>query len=182
MNTAIRRELDRLNEAPMASGETRRAVFEATERPALQPLPANPWEWGEWVERKVGPNGHVRVEHIHNSVPESHIGRSVAARVGERMVEVFLEHGGERIAVHRRRSGRNQYATNPAHMPDPSPWRKARPTKRGAEHRRVPESPPPPPCQAADAAPALRCGLGGQNGPVGVGEVGDGRKNLSGHL
>ena len=119
MNAAIRRELDRLNEAPMApSGESRRAVFEATERSALQALPANPWEWGEWIERKVGPNGHVRVEHNHYSVPEGHIGRGVAARVGERMVEVFLERGGQRIAVHRRSSGRNRYATNPEHMPD----------------------------------------------------------------
>ena len=47
MNAAMHRELDRLNEAPMASGSTRRAVFEATERTALQPLPAHPWEWGE---------------------------------------------------------------------------------------------------------------------------------------
>ena len=62
MNGAIRRELDRLNEAPMACGESRRAIFEANERDHLQPLPANPWEWGEWLPRKVGPNGHVRVE------------------------------------------------------------------------------------------------------------------------
>ena len=34
------------------------------------------------------------------------------------MVEVFLEEGGERISVHRRKAGRNQYATNPDHMPD----------------------------------------------------------------
>ena len=118
MNAAIRRELDRLNDAPMASGSTRRAGFEATERTALQPLPAHPWEWGEWVERKVGPNGHIRVEHNHYSVPDGHIGRNVAARLGERMVEVFVERGGERIAVHRRSNGRNQYATNPNHMPD----------------------------------------------------------------
>ena len=102
----------------MASGQTRRAVFQATERTALLPLPANPWEWGEWIERKVGPNGHVRVEHNYYSVPAGHIGRSVAARVGERMVEVFLERGAERIAVHRRNRGRNQYATAPNHMPD----------------------------------------------------------------
>ena len=44
MNTAIRRELDRLNEAPMACGESRRAIFGANERAHLQPLPANPWE------------------------------------------------------------------------------------------------------------------------------------------
>ena len=56
MNAAIRRELDRLNEAPMARGESRRALFEADERGHLQALRPDPWEWGEWVPRKVGPN------------------------------------------------------------------------------------------------------------------------------
>ncbi len=46
------------------------------------------------------------------------IGRKVHARVGERTVELFLDRGGERIAVHRLKSGRNQYATDPGHMPD----------------------------------------------------------------
>ena len=118
MNAAIRRELDRLNHAPMACGKTRRAVFEANERGVLKPLPANPWEWGEWVRRKVAPNCHVRIERNHYSVPDRYIGRRVEARLGERMVEVFLERGGERISVHPRKSGRNQYATLSEHMPD----------------------------------------------------------------
>ncbi len=100
----------------MASGESRRALFEANERARLQPLPANPWEWGEWLPRKVGPNGHVRVARNHCSVPDGHVGRGVEVRVGERMIEVFLEAGGARIAVHRRKSGRNRYATQPEHM------------------------------------------------------------------
>ena len=49
---------------------------------------------------------------------ERYIGRQVDVRAGERMVEVFLERGGERIAVHRRKAGRNQYATTPEHMPE----------------------------------------------------------------
>ena len=32
MNAAVRRELDPFNEAPMACGESRRAIFEANER------------------------------------------------------------------------------------------------------------------------------------------------------
>ncbi len=119
MNAAIRRELDRLNDAPMAKcGESRRALFGANERTALAALPAHAREWGEWVERKVGPNCHVRFERNHYSAPERYIGRQVDVRAGERMVEVFLERGGERIAVHRRKAGRNQYATTPEHMPE----------------------------------------------------------------
>ena len=123
MNAAIRRELDRLNDTPMACGESRRALFEASERAALAALPTHPWEWGEWVERKVGPNCHIRFERNHYSAPERYIGRQVDVRAGERMVEVFLERGGERIAVHRRKSGRNQYATPPEHMPENGPNR-----------------------------------------------------------
>ena len=52
------------------------------------------------------------------SVRDGNVGRGVAARIGERMVEVFLEEGGERIAVHPRKNGRNQYATLDEHMPD----------------------------------------------------------------
>ncbi len=114
MNAAIRRELDRFNDAPMASGESRRVLFEANERALLKPLPRIPWEWGEWIERKVGPSCHVRIAYNHYSVPERHIGRKVQAR--ERTVELFLDRGGERIAVHRLKTGRNQYATD--HMPD----------------------------------------------------------------
>ena len=118
MNAAIPRELDRLNQAPMACGETRRALFKANERALLKPLPRIPWEWGEWIERKVGPNCHVRIAHNHYSAPERHIGRKIHARVGERMAELFLDKSGEQIAVHRLKSGRNQYATDPEHMPD----------------------------------------------------------------
>ena len=102
----------------LACGETRRALSEARERALLKSLPRNPWEWGEWIERKVGPNCHVRIACNHYSAPERHIGRKIHARVGERMVELFLDKGGERIAVHRLRSGHNQYATEPGHMPD----------------------------------------------------------------
>ncbi|MDE0175192.1 MAG: hypothetical protein OYH76_10690 [Defluviicoccus sp.] len=71
------------------------------------------------MERAQGPaNCHVRIDHNHYSAPERHIGRKIHARVGERMVELFLDKGGERIAVHRLKSGRNQYTTEPEHIPD----------------------------------------------------------------
>ncbi len=118
MNTAIRPEAGKLNTAPMASGERRRQLFEASERAALARLPAHPWEWGEWLTRKVAPNGHVSYGRNNYSVPEGHIGRQACLRIGERMLEVFLDRGGERIAVHRLATGRNRYATEPTHMPD----------------------------------------------------------------
>ena len=76
--------------------------------------------WVEYRDEALvhGGNCHVRIDRNHYSAPERHIGRKIHARVGERMVELFLDKGGERIAVHRLKSGRNQYATDPGHMPD----------------------------------------------------------------
>ena len=117
MNGAIRRELDKLNEAPMANRESRRVLFEADESAALARLPTHPWEWGEWETRKVARNCHVAVELNYYSIPSAHIGRKVEVRMSERMIEVFLQRGGERIAVHRRMKGKNNYATRGEHMP-----------------------------------------------------------------
>ena len=85
-------------------------ALEANERAALAALPAHAWEWGEWIERKVAELPPLRQESLLRAG-----GRQVDVRVS-RMVEVFLERSGERIAVHRRKSGRNQYATTPEHM------------------------------------------------------------------
>lgn len=118
MNDAIWSELDKLNKAKMACGETRRALFEANERAALLALPKIPWEWGEWMKRKVARNCHISIDRNHYSVPVAHIGRDVEARISERMIEVFLQRGGERIAVHPRKKGKNGYSTRAEHMPE----------------------------------------------------------------
>lgn len=117
MNAAIRRELHKLNTTPMANGESRRALFEASEQGMLAALPLHSWEWGEWHIRKAARNCHVAIERNHYSVPAAYIGRDVHVRLSERMVEVFLQRDGERIAVHPRNKGKNQYATQAEHMP-----------------------------------------------------------------
>ena len=61
MNAAIRRELDRLNDTPMAKcGESRRALFEANERAALAALPAHAWEWGVVKHALLTPRNPAR--------------------------------------------------------------------------------------------------------------------------
>ena len=58
---------------------------------------------------------HVVVEHNYYSVPYQLVHQRVEVRLTATIVEVFLK--GRRIASHRRRRGRGQYATDPAHMP-----------------------------------------------------------------
>ena len=43
-------------------GASRRALFEDLERSALKPLPAQPYVFAEWKERRVGLDYHVEIE------------------------------------------------------------------------------------------------------------------------
>ena len=133
MNRAIWVGLDGLNDQPMQGwGVSRRALFEAQERAALQPLPPRPWEWSVWLNtRKVGPDCHIRVERNSYSVPLVWMGCSVEVRRSERMIEVFASHGGERVAVHPIASGVNKFVTDVGHMQE---WQKEMQASKGANY------------------------------------------------
>jgi transposase len=89
------------------------AVFEAVERPAMRPLPREPFELARWSIPKVGPDCHVSVGGVLYSVPWHLIGRRVDARLSARRVEVFAD--GQLIKTHRRleRGRQTDYADYP---------------------------------------------------------------------
>ena len=116
MNEAIRPLLTALNDREMKHlGASRRELFERLDRPALRALPPNRYEMAEWKDCTVNIDYHVAVAHNYYSVPYQLVGEVVEARSTVSVVEVFLR--GRRIASHRRRSGRGQYATLAEHMP-----------------------------------------------------------------
>src|SRR5438094_835554 len=96
-------------------GVSRRALFEQLDRPLLRPLPASRYEFAEWRDAGVNIDYHVLVEHNYYSVPYQIVHQRVEVRLAATTVELFLK--GRRIASHRRRRGRGEYATDPAHMP-----------------------------------------------------------------
>jgi transposase len=103
---------------PARAGHPRdKAVVEANVLVAqhLRPLPATRYELGEWRDLTVNIDYPVVVEHNFYSVPYQLVHQPVAVRVAATTVEIFLK--GRRIASHRRRGGRGQFATDPAHMP-----------------------------------------------------------------
>jgi len=52
LNAAIRELLDRLNDRVTRHlGASRRQLFEQIEKPALRPLPAEPYVFAEWKQR-----------------------------------------------------------------------------------------------------------------------------------
>lgn len=117
VNAAIAELMQHLNEErPIRRlGVTRRQLLEEIDRPALKPLPAEPYEFCEWRACRVGIDYHVEVAAHYYSVPHRFARAAVDARLTARTVEIFLK--GERIAAHMRISGNHKHTTVAEHMP-----------------------------------------------------------------
>lgn len=117
LNERIRELLEDMNDRPMRryGGLSRRDLFERIERPALRPLPADPFEYASWSRAKVHGDYHVQVDHHYYSVPYSLVGEHVEIRLSATTVEAFFR--GVRVASHRRSHERFKHTTAPAHMP-----------------------------------------------------------------
>ncbi len=96
-------------------GVTRQQLFEELDRPALKPLPAEPYVYTEWRIRRAGLDYHIEVEDHYYSVPYRFAKDELDVRLTARTVEVFRK--GERIAAHLRNSGNRRHTTTPEHMP-----------------------------------------------------------------
>ena len=117
VNTAIGELLRRLNEErPIRRlGVTRRALLEELDRPALKPLPAEPYVFAEWRLRRVGVDYHLDVDGHYYSVPYRFARMQVEVRLTARTVEIFFR--GQRIAAHLRMGANHKHTTVPEHMP-----------------------------------------------------------------
>jgi transposase len=102
------REHGTTHEAPLA-------LFEAHERAALLPLPAEPFELRETRSVKVHPDCHVVIDGSYYSVPYVQVGATLDAFVSERVVELFR--GTELIATHPRALRKGSWQTRLEHYP-----------------------------------------------------------------
>ncbi len=119
LNRAIRKLLDEYNDRPFQKLEgSRRSAFEKLEKPALKPLPPQPFEYEEWEQRRVNLDYHVRVraDEYNYSVPHRLVGEKLDVRLTADTVECF--HKGERVASHVRSHQKNGHSTLPEHMPE----------------------------------------------------------------
>ena len=110
LNQAIAAMLADINERrPLRRlGVTRRQLFEDLDRPALQPLPAEPYVYAEWRIRRAGLDYHVDVDGHYYSVPYRFAKEELSVRLTARTVEVFRK--GERY-----RGASAQLRQSPAH-------------------------------------------------------------------
>ena len=94
---------------------SRLSLFETLDRPALQPLPAQPYEYVEWKRARVNIDYHVEVEGHYYSVPYALVKQQLEVRVSARVVELF--HKGTRVASHVRSRLKGRHSTVAAHRP-----------------------------------------------------------------
>jgi transposase len=116
LNTRIRDLLTDLNGRVMRQYQaSRRELFERVDRPALRPLPAEPFVYGEWKTARVNIDYHVELHRHYYSVPFALVHEVVDARLTATTVECF--HKGQRVAAHARDDTPGRHTTHPAHMP-----------------------------------------------------------------
>jgi transposase len=116
LNAAIRALLDDLNDRSMRGwGTSRRALYEQLDRPALESLPPEPYEYAEWKRCRVNLDYHIEIAKHYYSVPHQLIRQEVEARITAATVEIF--HRGKRVASHRRSTRPHRPTTIADHMP-----------------------------------------------------------------
>lgn len=116
LNKAIRELLEELNHRQMEHlGKSRRELFELSDRPALKPLPAAPYEFAFWKKAKISIDYHVEYEDHYYSVPYHLYPGEVHIRATEKTVEIFLDR--QRVALHPRSYATGRHSTIPEHMP-----------------------------------------------------------------
>lgn len=93
---------------------SRQELFDTTDKPALQPLPANEYEYKEFKLLKVSIDYHIQLDHVLYSVPYQLIHKKVEVWFSAKMVSIYFE--GKEVATHPRLFKRGAYSTQKVHM------------------------------------------------------------------
>lgn len=118
LNKRIRELLEELNNRKMKGygGQTRRERFLKIDKPALKPLPDEPFVLAERKAVKPNIDYHIDLgDHHYYSVPFTLRDETLEARFTQTTVEIF--HNGTRVAAHLRSFEVGKHTTNPEHMP-----------------------------------------------------------------
>lgn len=116
LNEALRALLTEYNRRPFQKLEgCRESLFQSLDRPALQPLPAQPFEYAEWRKARVNIDYHVEVDRHWYSVPYTLLRQQVEVRLTSTTVEIL--HKGTRVASHLRSFQPGRHTTVLEHMP-----------------------------------------------------------------
>ena len=103
LNEAILGLVHKLNERPFRKlAGSRAELYQSIDRPALQPLPLQPFVYAEWKKARVNLDYHIELGGHYYSTPYQLVGKEVEGRSTQGTVEIF--HQGKRVASHVRSS------------------------------------------------------------------------------
>jgi transposase len=117
LNQLIAELLQGLNDRPFQKNKTecRRSQFDSLDRPAMKPLPAQAYEYTEWLKARVNIDYHIEVAQHYYSVPFQLAKTQLDVRLTGSVVEVL--HKGQRVASHARSPLVWKHTTVTEHMP-----------------------------------------------------------------
>ena len=116
LNEAIAELLVDLNSKPFQKlPGCRKQLFDTLDRPALNPLPAKPYQYAEWKKATVNIDYHIEVERHYYSVPYQLIKNKLDVRITQRTIECFYKN--KRVASHIRSYQKGRHTTVKEHMP-----------------------------------------------------------------
>ncbi len=118
INLAITDLLEQHNNTMFSRrNESRRQVFEDSEKQYLKPLPADPFELKYYRTATVQKNSHILLgqDKHYYSVPMRYIGKQVSVIYTANDVNIFFEN--QRIAYHKRNRHMHKYTTVADHLP-----------------------------------------------------------------
>jgi transposase len=117
MNLAIRQQLLIFLKNPFQKMKSsRQELYETLDKPALAPLPLEPYQYADWKKARIHIDYHFLFDEHHYSVPYKYIHKEVTIRGTAKTVECF--HNNIRIAIHVRNFKRYGYTTSHEHMPE----------------------------------------------------------------
>lgn len=117
INVEIQKRLETINNQSFQKMDTsRRELYETIDKPALKPLPKEPYQYAEWKKVTVNIDYHIIFGEHFYSVPHQYIRKTVDLRATSKIIECFYK--TKRIAVHPRSFKRYGYSTVPIHMPE----------------------------------------------------------------
>ena len=117
LNAAIKNRVADIVKRPFQKrAGSRESVFLELDRPALRPLPVEPFVNPTYCERRVPNNYHIEYSGFYYSVPHQYYKRQVTIKASHSVIEVYADRLN-RIAIHERRYTGSRYVTERSHMP-----------------------------------------------------------------
>lgn len=116
VNEAIGQLLAAINQRPFRKREgSRLSQFLEFDKPALKPLPSEPFDLSHWSRARVNIDYHIAFDGSLYSVPYNLVHELVEIRSTATTIEIL--HKGTRVASHPRSRTRELVTTNPEHRP-----------------------------------------------------------------